>query len=241
MGHGLATNTKSHSHLIKDYAYMANFNTHVAIAAVAGTGTAIATAAAHLIDHAQIPWLVFLSVIGGMLPDIDANNSKPVRLLFNILGLMAAYVVLQSVKDRLLSYQVLTFAAAAYLLVRYGVFALFNSLTDHRGVFHSLLAALFFALLATCISHYLLRWGTLDAWLNGVFIGIGFIVHLLLDECYSVNLANARMKKSFGTALKPFSYASMSASLLMLACTLALFWMAPPATPLLKAFKTLLA
>lgn len=216
---------------------MANFKTHVAVAAVAGAVAAAAATAAHLIDYTQIPWLVMLGVVGGMLPDIDADNSRPVRLLFNLLGLIAAAAVLQALKERTVSYQVLTLAVMAYLGIRYGLFALFAKLTDHRGVFHSLLAGLFFVLLATCISHYMLHWKALYSWLNGVFIGIGFIVHLLLDECYSVNLANARMKKSFGTALKLCSYTSIAATVLMLACTVAAYWFAPSAMPLIKAIK----
>ncbi len=216
---------------------MANFKTHVAVAAVASAGAAATATAAQLIDYTQIPWLVMLGVVGGMLPDIDADNSRPVRLLFNVLGLIAAAAVLQALKERIVSYQVLTLAGMAYLGVRFGLFALFAKLTDHRGVFHSLLAGLFFVLLATCISHYLLHWKALYSWLNGVFVGIGFIVHLVLDECYSVNLANARMKKSFGTAFKLCSYTSLTATLLMLACTVAAYWWAPSAMPLVKAVK----
>ncbi len=35
-------------------------------------------------------------------------------------------------------------------------------------------------------------------------VTIGYIVHLVLDEIYSVDLKNRKIKKSFGTALKLF-------------------------------------
>jgi hypothetical protein len=104
-------------------------------------------------------------------------------------------------------------------------------------VFHSLLAALFFGLMMTCASHYFLRGNITHAWLNGVFITLGFIVHLLLDEAYSVDLVNKRMKKSFGTALKLFSYNNIGASVLMTLGTLALYNLAPTPEPLIRLFK----
>jgi hypothetical protein len=38
-------------------------------------------------------------------------------------------------------------------------------------------------------------------------VGIGYLTHLVLDEFYSVDLFNRKIKRSFGTALKPFSLA----------------------------------
>ncbi|MGZ8189729.1 MAG: metal-dependent hydrolase [Methylococcaceae bacterium] len=217
---------------------MANFTTHLTSAAAASAGAAVLAVNVHLISLTEVPWLIFLGVVGGMLPDIDADNSRPVRLLFNILALMSAYAMLQMVKNQTGSYQVLMIAAVTYLLVRYGVFALFNNFTVHRGIFHSILAALFFAFLMTCISHYFLHWNIVHAWLNGVFITIGFIVHLLLDEAYSVDLSGARMKKSFGTAMKLFSYNDISASALMTVCTITLYRLTPSPMPLVKICKT---
>jgi membrane-bound metal-dependent hydrolase YbcI (DUF457 family) len=216
---------------------MANFKAHVAIATGISSGAAAMAASIGLIDAVDAPWLAFLGVIGGMLPDIDADNSSPVRLLFNGLAWMAVSGVLFVVKDKYVSYQLGLIATAIFLLVRYGMLALFNQFTSHRGVFHSLLAAVFFAFLMTCISFYFLEQDVLHAWLNGVFLAIGFIVHLLLDEIYSVDLSNARMKKSFGTALKLFSYNNIPASILLVLCTLALYWLAPSPMPLVTALN----
>ncbi|WP_340121898.1 metal-dependent hydrolase [Methylobacter svalbardensis] len=216
---------------------MANFNTHLFVASAASIGAALIVANVHLITNADIPWLVFLGTLGGLLPDIDANNSRPVKLLFNVLSLMGVAAALHTLKSGYAPYLLVLIAAGTYLFIRYGLFALFNGLTVHRGVFHSVLAALFFGLLMTCISYRLLHWDVLHAWLNGIFIALGFIVHLLLDELYSTNLSNLRMKKSFGTALKLFSYNSMTASALMTVCTIMLYSIAPSPVPLVKVWK----
>jgi hypothetical protein len=215
---------------------MANFNTHLYIATAASMGAALVAVNVHLIANADMPWLIFLGALGGLLPDIDASNSRPVKLLFDVLALMGVAGVLQVFKNVYDSYPLLLIVAGAYLSIRFVVFALFNRLTVHRGVFHSVLAAVFFALLMTCISYHFLHWDVLHAWLNGLFIALGFIVHLLLDELYSVDLANARMKKSFGTALKLFSHSNITASALIAIFTMMLYWMAPSPMPLVKAW-----
>jgi len=216
---------------------MANFNTHLSIATAASMGAALIAVNVHLIASGDMPWLIFLGALGGLLPDIDASNSRPVKLLFNVLALMGIAGALQVFKNNYGPYPLLLMVAGTYLFIRFVVFALFNRLTVHRGVFHSLLAAMFFALLMTCISYHFLHWNVLLAWLNGLFIALGFIVHLLLDELCSVDLSNARMKNSFGTALKLFSHSNMNASALLAILTILLYWMAPSPMPVVKVWK----
>ena len=216
---------------------MANFNTHLSVATVASVGAAILAVNVQLISAADMPWLIFLGVLGGLLPDIDANNSRPVKLLFDVLALMGVAGVLMVFKEDTEPYPLLLLVAGAYLFIRFVVFALFNRLTVHRGVFHSVLAAGFFALLMTCISYHFLHLDVLQAWLNGLFIALGFIVHLLLDELFSVDLFNSRIKNSFGTALKLFSYSNIPASALLAVITMMLYSIAPSPMPLVKAWK----
>jgi hypothetical protein len=130
-------------------------------------------------------------------------------------------------------------ACGTFIFVRHLVFRIFNHFTVHRGVFHSILAAIFFALLTICSSYYLLHCNALQAWLSGCFVAFGFIVHLVLDECYSVDLTNKRMKKSFGTALKLWNYKNLTASLLMALSVLALLSITPSAGELIRAYKKL--
>ena len=52
-------------------------------------------------------------------------------------------------------------------MVRHGVSRLFTLCTVHRGIFHSLLAALFFCLLTTTMAHHLFAMGAFAAWLTG--------------------------------------------------------------------------
>ncbi len=206
---------------------MANFKTHLSVAAGASGVAAIATHVQGLINLLDIPWFVFLGTIGGLLPDIDSNNSHPLRMLFTSLsGLIAALTIL-AYKDSYILQHVFIFASSAFLMVRYPILAIFKKITVHRGIFHSLFAVVFFTFLTVYINHFFFQTSDKFAWLSGFFIGFGFVVHLLLDEVYSVDLSNARLKKSFGTAFKVMSLKYPWASLMMLIACASLFQYIP--------------
>lgn len=237
---------------------MANFNTHLFIATAGSSSAAFYLVEKQLVDLINTPWLIFMGAIGGLLPDIDSDNTKQVKIVFLLLALFSTYSLLSgenilhganglfsanpaiceiswanisslitALAGKCIPYTLLFLAISTFVTVRYLLFYLFKKLTVHRGVFHSLLAALFFALLATNIGFHLFQYTSSFAWLSGIFIGLGFIIHLLLDEIYSVDLSNTRLKKSFGTALKLYNYKSGYASMLMFICALALYSITP--------------
>jgi membrane-bound metal-dependent hydrolase YbcI (DUF457 family) len=75
---------------------------------------------------------------------------------------------------------------------------LFQRMTVHRGIFHSIPAILIFTEL---VYLYMFRL-PFDQRLVVTAAGFaGIFSHLLLDEIYSVDLENKRLKRSFGTAL----------------------------------------
>ena len=209
---------------------MANFNTHLFVAASASITAAATTYSNNLIELLDIPWFIFLGTIGGLLPDIDSDHSRPLKLLFDALAILAALVTILTYKDQYEMQYLFIIASGAFFIVRFPVLSAFKSLTVHRGVFHSLLSATFFTLLTVCISHTVLHSSIYFAWMSGLFIGFGFTIHLILDECYSVDLSNAKFKRSFGTAFKLFSLRYLHASFAMFfACTL--LYLHAPAFP----------
>jgi hypothetical protein len=105
---------------------------------------------------------------------------------------------------------------------------IFAKFTVHRGIFHSLLAALFFWFLTTAVTYHVFGLSPFNAWLTGCFVGLGYVLHLLLDELYSVDLMGASVKRSFGTAVKVVSFTHMKATLLLGLATLCLWYFATP-------------
>ncbi|MDD5035038.1 MAG: metal-dependent hydrolase [Methylococcaceae bacterium] len=198
---------------------MANFKTHFFVASGISGVAAIACMKAGIVQAGETPVLLGLGTFGGLLPDIDSDHSVPIKISFNLLAFALAFLVMFMFVGR---YTVLELAAVwlgVFLAVRYLVLELFISFTTHRGAIHSLLAAVFFSLCTVSLSHHLFAKPYPISWIYGAFIGFGFVIHLLLDELFSVDLLNRRIKSSFGSALKIASLKYWRATVLLLLAT----------------------
>lgn len=206
---------------------MADFATHLGWGAV-GAGLVASTAyAIDIVSAGDIMTLTIAGVVGSVLPDIDLEKAMPSRVLFTGLGLGLAFIVLFNLHARFSLAELWLIWLAVFLLVRYGAYHIFHRTATHRGVFHSLLAGLFFMGVTTAILANGLDHDAVIAWMGGIFVLFGYVIHLILDEIYSVDFAGGRIKKSFGSALKLFEYGSVRSSVLMLAATIALFPLVP--------------
>jgi hypothetical protein len=166
-------------------------------------------------------------VLGSLLPDIDADASVPVRGLFGVLGAALAFAWTLPLIGRYGPLSLAMIWIGSFLAVRVLLCEAFSRLTVHRGIWHSLLAALFVSLFAVNLLHWLLGQTPHDAWLGGLMVGIGYLTHLVLDEAFGVDLLGARIRRSFGTALKPWGFRNPGGSLAMAVAAGALCWYAP--------------
>jgi hypothetical protein len=123
------------------------------------------------------------------------------------------------------------------LFVRYVAHFIFHRMSYHRGIYHSILAAIFFACLTVAIYHVLGRPDGV-AWLAGAFMFVGYLVHLTLDEIYSVDVMDTRIKASFGTALKFIDRKLPGHSAAMALAMVAAFWFTPPAKTFIDGMRT---
>lgn len=207
---------------------MANFRTHFFVAAGASGVLALTCLTAGVAQKSDTPVLFALGTLGGLLPDIDSDHSVPIKIAFTLLAFWLAFLAVFRFIGHYTVLELALLWLATFLLVRYGVLETFNRFTVHRGAFHSLLAAVFFGLGTASLAYRLLEQAAASAWLYGSFITLGYVVHLLLDECFSVDLFNRRIKRSFGTALKPLSLEQWGATLLLLAACVAAYASLPP-------------
>ncbi|OZG69739.1 hypothetical protein BTA51_29380 [Hahella sp. CCB-MM4] len=195
---------------------MANFNTHLLGGAAASgmlTSTILLTG---LFTPGQGMAFWVAGTIASLAPDLDADTTAILKGLFSALGVMASFVVLFTFQSLPLLY-LWGAMLAAFLAVRIGLLEIFAYLTEHRGSFHSLLAAISFGLASAFLSWRFVGQGIDFAWAIGIMVFAGYMVHLILDECYAVNLADMEFKRSFGTALKPVSIQNWWASGIFLA------------------------
>ena len=206
---------------------MADFKTHLSAAGALSGMLAIGCLHTGLAEPKDALLFFAMGTVGGILPDIDSDHSIPVNILFSCLAILAAFF---SVFSKIGTYSIvesILLWLAVFVVVRYLVFELFKRFTVHRGVFHSLLAAVFFCFLSATLLYDVFALSSVLAWLSGGFVLIGYLIHLLLDELYSVDMMGVRLKKSFGTALKPISFRYLKASVALIAATLVLYFFAP--------------
>ncbi len=183
---------------------MADFKTHITFST--GIGAIYATTGYF---HFGVPGEHCLIAAGlcsasGMLPDLDSGSGIPQREMLAFLSVFVPMLMMPRFQTMGLKPEHMVLAAGfLYLGIRFGVGGLFKRYAKHRGMWHSIPAALIAGMIAFLISFS----GTTElrvfkAW--GVVMG--FMSHLVLDEIYSVDWQGKkiRVKRSFGTALKLF-------------------------------------
>jgi LexA-binding, inner membrane-associated putative hydrolase len=214
---------------------MANFPTHIAVGTVVSGAMATATVAADMVTPDNIVVVTLAGVLGSVLPDIDLEESRPAKAMFSGLAIFFSFAVLFGLETKKYSIaEMLILWLGTLFLVRYGAKELFFRFSYHRGIWHSLLALVFCSLVTAWVFYNLLGRHESVAWLAAVFMGIGFLTHLVLDEIYSVDVMDTRLKASFGTALKLFDYRNRSHSAAMGLATGLMLLAAPSPKPFLE-------
>jgi hypothetical protein len=206
---------------------LANFKTHFNVAAASSAVVATSFLAINLITPIEAILFFLFGTIGGLLPDLDAHNSVPLRIGFKIFSVLMSFIIMFALSENLTIIEMLIILVIAFIFMRLVVLELFNKLTVHRGIFHSIPASFSFGLIVTLILFYLFDFNEFNAWLGGFFIAFGSIVHLVLDEIYSVDLMGRRFKKSFGTAFKFYDENSVYPNVLIYILLVSLFFIAP--------------
>jgi len=206
---------------------MANFQTHCTVAAGASIAATAVCIQSGLADHRQGLVLMSMGTLAGILPDIDSDHSVPTRLVFNVISFAVAIASLFALQGQVSLLYLLGISLLSALFIRYIAYALFAGIAEHRGLFHSLPAALLFGLSTASIGIHLLGWSLHFAWLTAGFVSGGYLLHLVLDELYSVNLMNSTLKQSFGSALTLFKRSSWISYLILYAIVGAGFYLLP--------------
>jgi len=198
---------------------MGNYRQHIGFAGFLGVAFAWGASVG-----AGLHWLygsvaALLATLGGLLPDLDHPIGVELKGFTGILGVLAALLAWLHIQPDMPFEVHLWAVVLAYMLVRYGLRRVLARLMVHRGISHS------FPTCAVWGSLTYLYYPTERFTLRLVMaaaVMLGFLSHLVLDEICSVDLRGARIKRSFGTALKfwaasPWATAAMYAILAALA------------------------
>ena len=206
---------------------MANFRTHIAVGTISTGLLATMTMAASVVTPNQVVTLALAGALGSVLPDIDLQRSRSSRAIFFALALFLSFCVLFAYGWKYSILEMWLIWVAIFLAIRYCGQAIFHKFAVHRGIFHTILAGVFFMFATSAVFFHIFETSASMAWLAGIFLLFGYIVHLLLDEIYSVDFDNTRIKRSFGSALKLFEYKSTGASIAMLMAAIGIFYFTP--------------
>ncbi len=217
---------------------MANFNTHLGVAAVGSGMLATLCLQVGFVDAKDALLLASVGVLGGILPDIDLHYSHPSRILFSLLGIVMAFLWVFSAENQLSVIELWGAGLGVYLFVRFPIWALFQKFTVHRGSIHSISVALLFCFATTALSFHFFGKQPFIAWLVGLFIFLGFILHLILDEIYSVDFMGHRLKRSFGTALKLFDFKERISTAVISICVVVLWFVTPDASQFIDTLSS---
>ncbi len=184
---------------------MANFPTHITTAGLLG---ATYGAVGHLAYGMPLQSSILaggLCAVAGVLPDVDSDNAVILRESLSIVALLTPLLFLDRFQEMGWTTETIVLSVSlGYIIIRFGVGEIIRRLTIHRGMWHSIPAALTTGMVIYCICDCADE--SIRIFKAGATVS-GFLWHLLLDEIYSVERHGVgfRVKKSFGTALKFFS------------------------------------
>lgn len=206
---------------------MANFKEHLSIGTVVGGLAATSLLVAEQADPPAVLLYLMLAIIGSVLPDIDADTSTPLQVAFTFFAILFAFLALFRLAPYLSVIELVVTWFLVFLFFKLAVFALFIRITVHRGIFHSLPAAIFFGFLTTLTLSHAFQLSDKVAWLAGGFVLLGCVTHLLLDELFSLNLLGVGgVKHSLGSAFKLYS-TDWRATAMLYVCMIGLFFLLP--------------
>ena len=187
---------------------MAGFKTHFTTSTLVGIGYG-AVGFVNMVPLSTCLVAGGACSLAGILPDLDSDSGRPVKEIMSFTAAMVPAMMIPRFHQMgLHTEQIVLACAIIYLAIRFGVGDIFKHYTVHRGMWHSLPAAAVVGLVA----FLLVSGADLPIRLyKSAAVVLGFLVHLVLDEIWSIEVRRGRMriKKSFGTALKLFTTKSL--------------------------------
>jgi len=181
---------------------MANFNTHFTVAAGASAVVSATLLSMEVVSPEQAVIAFGLGTLGGLLPDVDSAHSTSIKVGFNVLTLLMTIMLIFAKSSTYSLIEMFIASVIVFVGIRYALLEVFRKISKHRGMFHSVPVALIWGIVVAILGQWFFELNSLVAWVYGFMITWGYLVHLTLDETYSVDLGNRRMKRSAGTALK---------------------------------------
>jgi hypothetical protein len=212
---------------------MANFNTHFTVASGASAMVAGTLLSMEVVSPEQAVVAFAIGTLGGLLPDVDSSHSTSIKVGFNVLSLLLTIMLIFVKSSTYSLVEMFIVAGLLFTGIRYAFLEFFRKISKHRGMFHSIPVGLIWGIVVSILAHIFFDLDALVSWVYGFMVTWGYFVHLILDETYSVDLGNRRMKKSAGTAFKLGMFKNTQQrvqTVIIYASIPVLLWFAPDTT-----------
>jgi hypothetical protein len=215
---------------------MANFNTHFTVAAAASAVVSATLLSMEVVTPEQAVIAFALGTLGGLLPDVDSAHSTSIKVGFNVLSLLMTIMLIFVKSSTYSLVEMFIVSAIVFMGIRYAFLEFFRKISKHRGMFHTVPVALIWGIVIASMCQWFFDLNSLVSWVYGFMITWGYLVHLILDETYSVDLGNRRMKRSSGTAFKfgMFKNRNQKIQTAVIYASIPLLFMIAPEIDLLK-------
>lgn len=185
---------------------MGNFHQHLKCSSTFGVTYALSTWFLIGIDWLYGSVALLLSMLGGMLPDLDSDSGCEIKHIKSISAVMGALIfwVASGRVDPPMAFELrvwITLIAASFC--SRGIRWILARISRHRGMFHS------FPTCGIWGSVMYLYYPHENHWVRvymATGIMVGYFSHLCCDEYFSIeSFPNLRVNKAFGTAMKFWS------------------------------------
>jgi membrane-bound metal-dependent hydrolase YbcI (DUF457 family) len=186
---------------------MASFRAHISLGIASGILGALGLLTLAFSDELGFIAIVFvMAVLGSIMPDMDSDSGIPFHITFGSFATVAAALVFITLsrESPLVWERVLLWTASTFAFIYVVVGYCFKRFTRHRGMAHSLPAALLAGLVTFFLAVHF-SFTDMEAFILAVSMLAGYVGHLILDELYAaVNFHGTPFvpNKALGSALK---------------------------------------
>ncbi len=185
---------------------MASFNTHISAGVVLGGAALIFILSNGLLPQPKAFLITVAIAIGSILPDLDSDTSVPFHVASSLLSLAVGALTYSYFKAILSDNgEIILRVIIAVLAVKFVISPIIKKMTTHRGIWHSIPAAVIITL-GSFLALQVVDLGMRLRFYIAIALGAGYLSHLVLDEgsslFYFKFLIFWSPKKSLGSALK---------------------------------------
>ncbi|QWR77728.1 metal-dependent hydrolase [Candidatus Magnetomonas plexicatena] len=185
---------------------MPGFKEHLTFGLITGVAVSLPAVTMHYVKNSLALPIIACTSVGALIADFDSESSVPFHVASSVFAAITGVFVFLYLKRTTPEIgDLLIWTVCSVLAAKFLISPIIKKMTTHRGIWHSIPAAVI-SFLAAFLLLQRVNMETDSRFYLTLSIGIGYISHLVLDEGKSLFhfkfLIFWSPKKSIGSALK---------------------------------------